>query len=320
MTYSVAIRTLGTSPCLRQELESIHSQTVAPEKIVIYIAEGYAKPAFTVGREEYVWVRKGMISQRALQYKEIGSDCILLLDDDVRLSPDSVQRMLEAMEGNQMDCVGADTFKNHLMSVKGKLFAAVTGWVFPHYDERWAFKIHDCGSFSYINNPKKGLYLSQSCAGPCSLWKKNALLRLRWEDELWLEKLGFAYGDDMLEFYKLYVNGGRLGILFDSGVENLDAKTASSDHHANIRKFYTRSIASFLVWHRAIFVPRRTALARVWPALSFSMKSLWLLLVNALAAIAARDVKVLWYYIIGLRDGIRFVKSQEYKNLPSYDS
>ena len=38
MSYSVAIRTLGTSPVFRQELESLHRQTVMPERILIYIA------------------------------------------------------------------------------------------------------------------------------------------------------------------------------------------------------------------------------------------------------------------------------------------
>lgn len=38
MNYSVAIRTLGTSvESLRLELESLHQQTILPEKIIIYI-------------------------------------------------------------------------------------------------------------------------------------------------------------------------------------------------------------------------------------------------------------------------------------------
>ena len=84
LTYSVAIRTLGKSPeTLRAELESLHAQTVKPEKIIIYLAKGYERPSFTVGYEEYVLVNKGMVAQRALPYDEIDSECVLLLDDDV---------------------------------------------------------------------------------------------------------------------------------------------------------------------------------------------------------------------------------------------
>ena len=61
--YSIAIRTLGTSgEKFVRELESIKRQTVQPEKVVIYIAEGYKRPDYTIGKEEYVWVKKGMMN------------------------------------------------------------------------------------------------------------------------------------------------------------------------------------------------------------------------------------------------------------------
>ena len=53
MTYSIAIRTLATNAdVLRVELESITRQTVKPDKVKVYIAEGYDRPEFTVGDEE----------------------------------------------------------------------------------------------------------------------------------------------------------------------------------------------------------------------------------------------------------------------------
>lgn len=54
--------------------------------------------------------------------------------------------------------------------------------------------------------------------------EKASLLKIHLEDELWLDSLGFAYGDDELEFYKLHVNGGKLMVSFDGGISNLDAK------------------------------------------------------------------------------------------------
>ena len=84
-SYSIAIRTLGTAgEKFRQELESIRQQTVQPERVVVYIAEGYSRPDLTGGNEEYVWVRKGMMAQRILPYDEIESPFILMLDDDRR--------------------------------------------------------------------------------------------------------------------------------------------------------------------------------------------------------------------------------------------
>lgn len=121
MNYSVAIRTLGTSvESLRLELESLHQQTILPEKIIIYIARGYTRPAFTVGKEEYVEVDKGMVSQRALRYKEISSEYILMLDDDVVLAPDSVERLIGQMRDTGAHCIAVDTFKNHKLKVSAK--------------------------------------------------------------------------------------------------------------------------------------------------------------------------------------------------------
>ena len=140
LTYSIAIRTLATNPdVLKRELESIVLQTAQPEKVVIYIAEGYVRPSYTIGKEEYVWVRKGMVAQRALEYREIASDVILMLDDDVELAEDSAERMLAAIEEG-MDCVAADTFKNQNMSWKQKVVAFLSNFVYARKDDGWAFK------------------------------------------------------------------------------------------------------------------------------------------------------------------------------------
>ena len=65
LSYSVAIRTLGTAgEVFREELLSLGRQTVPPERVMIYIAEGFPRPDFQVGNEEYRWVRKGMMAQQ----------------------------------------------------------------------------------------------------------------------------------------------------------------------------------------------------------------------------------------------------------------
>ena len=83
MSYSVAIRTLGTSgEKYVRELVSIKELTIQPDRVVVYIAEGFARPSFQIGKEEYVWVKKGMVAQRALAYNEIDSEYILLFQKD----------------------------------------------------------------------------------------------------------------------------------------------------------------------------------------------------------------------------------------------
>ena len=319
MTYSVAIRTLGTSPALLTELESIHRQTVLPEKILIYIAEGYNRPEFTVGKEEYKWVSKGMVRQRALPYEDIESEFILFLDDDVDLAPDTAELLLNAADYYSADCVGADTFKNQDMLIKSKLFAAVTNLVFPRPNDRWAFKIHRNGSFTYNNNPKDGFYLSQSCAGPAWLCRRDVFLALHFEDELWLDNMGFAFGDDVLETYKLYKNGFKLGVYYGSGIKNLDAKSSSGVFQKGEKRFYVRSYATFVLWWRMIFdFKDQSVFSSLLSALSFGFKTAWLLLINTFAAILLRKIKIPYYYVKGIKDGWQFVHSDDYRRIPSY--
>ena len=316
MTYSVAIRTLGTNPTiLKRELESVARQTVQPEKVVVYIAQGYERPAFTVGNEEYVWVKKGMVAQRALKYDEIDSDVVLMLDDDVELADDSAERMLNALEDNEADCVAADSFCNQGMSVKGKILAAVTNGVFPRRDDGWAFKMRRDGSFSYNDCPKSNFCLTETFSGPCWMVRKKSLEKMRLQDELWMEKMGFPYGEDAVESYKFFLNGYKCGVLYDSGVLNLDAKTSSGGYHADVRKFYTRSYGQLTTWWRMIYESRD----KQWLSVAaFSAKALWQMLLHLVLGVAKCDFRIPVNYIKGMKDAVAFVRSDEYKDIPSY--
>lgn len=320
LTYSVAIRTLGLSvSTLKEELLSIAQQTIQPERVLIYIAKGYERPGFTIGCEEYVWVEKGMLAQRALPYTEITSGCILLLDDDVRLNTDSAERMLKAMERYDADCVGADVFSNHEMSLKNKLYALAVNLVHPHHDENWAFKIHRNGSFSYIAHPTKSFYWSQSCSGPAALWKKDTLIRLHLEDERWIDTLGFAYGEDALTYYKLYRNGYKLGILFDAGIHNLNAGTSSSIYRKAPQRMYIRTKAMFLIWHRSLYLPASHSLKeKTLTVIAFTLKLLWMFPMVCAAAMLSFHAKSVVLYFKGIYDGWKFTSSTIYRTLPNY--
>lgn len=313
LTYSIAIRTLGTGgDTYRRQLESITRQSVQPQRVVVYIAEGYDAPAFRVGREEYVAVPKGMVAQRALSYSEITSDCILMLDDDVELHPDTALRLLNAMESNNADCVAADTFANHLLAAKRKLLAAATAWVFPSDRQKEAFRIRRCGAFSYLRNPANGVtYPSQSAAGPAAMWRKDRFLAIHYDDEVWLDKDSYAYGDDQLCFYKLYANGGRLFVLFDSGAVHLDSRNSSGAFRRDAaRRMYVRTKNAFCIWYRSIYAPAPSRLT----AASFAFRSVW----NAAIAMVSLQPALINSYFRGLRDGIRFVRSEAYRRIPPY--
>jgi hypothetical protein len=84
MQYTAVIRTLGTAGEKYQKLlNSLIAQTIKPKDIIVYIADGYPIPKETVGVERYVYVKKGMVAQRALPYKEVETEYMLCLDDDL---------------------------------------------------------------------------------------------------------------------------------------------------------------------------------------------------------------------------------------------
>ncbi len=338
LRYSIAIRTLGTAgEKFRQELESIARQTIQPERVIVYVAEtsGVKFVDGTIGREEYRYVRKGMVAQRALPYEELTSPYLLLLDDDVELAPDSAERLLKSLVANEADAMGADCFKNQDMSPLLKTFAVLTNWVAPHRDERWAYKVTRTGAFSYLSAGKvaegkqvkreigkEGFCLAtQKLDGPCVMWKKDSMLALHWEDELWMDRLSeFAYGDDLVESYKCYVNGGKLMLNYDAGVNYLNAKTASSTYHHTHRKYYIRALMSALIWYRVRYQINVKCKMKNEKLIvtAFALKCVWLLLVNLIAGVLLLDLRIPVYYVQGLVDAWRFAHSEEYKRIPTY--
>ena len=319
-SYSIAIRTLGTSgEKFVRELESIKRQTIQPEKVIIFIAEGYKRPEYTIGKEEYIWVKKGMMYQRVLRYDEIDTPLIMLLDDDVELADDSAQKLIEALDEHNFDCVSAVTFRNYKISLRKKIYIAVTNLVFPHWSDTWAVKIHSNGSFSYNNSVKRDIYLSQSGSGPASLWKKSVFHDLNLTDELWLEQFGFPYGEDVVMFNKLHKNGYRLGMHYNCGIKHLNAQSSSGVFQKNPKKFYTRSMATLMIWHRTCFNLKGLPLyKKTWAAITFTLKTMWLLLVHIGSSFYLRSPKVLWYYSRGIYEGLKKIRSKEYSQIPNY--
>lgn len=201
------------------------------------------------------------------------------------------------------------------MAIIQKIKAIISSGAMPRRDDGWAFKQRIDGSFSYNNNPKNNFCLTQTFAGPCWMIKKSVLIDIRLQDELWLDDLGFAYGDDAVESYKIFRNGYKMGVLYDSGVVNLDGKSVSSKYHSNLRKFYTRSLGMFIIWHRMLYL---NSTNRCVVAIAFFAKSLWQLVLHVIIAMVTLRIKVVSNFINGLLDAIRFIKSDKYKSLPSY--
>ncbi len=317
LTYSVAIRTLGLSrESLTKTLQGVFRQTYAPETVNIYIAEGYEIPDFRVGTERYIYVGKGMMSQRALDYEEIDSDIILMLDDDIYLDSDVAQRMVREMETGSWDLLGADIFACHNLPISLKAKTFLTSLVRPHHSTEIAFRLHPSGAFSYISSPSHTVYPSDTCGGPIMMWRLDSFRSIRATDECWIDRFGFSYGDDALLSYKAKANGLKVGVDFRGGFTNLDAATSSKRYKANPERFYIRSLLITMTWWRMLYKPEENGKHGSIKALTAWVTRSFLTFPSIIgASLASRSLQPLCLHIRGIRDGLS--KSRK-ASLPPY--
>jgi len=315
--YTVVIRTLGMAGEKYQKLlDTLCIQTIQPEKILVYIAEGYAIPKETCGKEEYIRCPKGMIAQRSLSFDEVETEWILFCDDDISFEKDSVERLYNGlvMMGTDSMCISPDTFPNHKATVKQKLkYCALL--TFPHWRKNWAFRIRESCHYSYNNNPSKVLR-TQSAAFPCCLIKKEAYKKIHFEDERFLDDFKYALGDDLLFFYKLYRMGFVPLVHFDSGVVHQDAGTSHIKNEAEI--FRLSNAASFTVWHRSRYLTHKSFFGKMWCAICYWTTVFSHILCFTVVGIVKRNFTTVKFFVSGIRYGVGYVKSEKYKSLVPY--
>lgn len=267
MNYSVVIRTLGKAgEAYKKTLNSLAQQTIQPKAIVVYIAEGYPLPKETIGSEQYVYVRKGMVAQRALRYDEVTTEYILFLDDDVYLPPIAVETLYKELVEHKGDVISPCVFYNHKASIKSKIIRSLTAKeVCRFWGDRWAYKVQRTTGFSYLNNPAKPVYESQTNAGPCFFCKKEDFLKAQLEEELWLDEAPYALPEDQVMFYKMHLCGLKVLTSFDSGVVHLDAGSTtanSEDRLANL--IYSEYRNKLIFWYKFIYSYEKSLVKKVW--------------------------------------------------------
>lgn len=314
ISYTVVIRTLGTAGDKYQQLlDSIKRQTIQPEKILVYIAEGYSLPKETIGREEYIYVKKGMVAQRALDYVEVNSEYILFLDDDVFLPEKSVEMLYKYLSENNADVISPDVFPNAERSFVGKLMMFISGRMKARKDDGlWGYKVMRNSGYSYNNNPKFGVYLSQTNAGPCFFCKKEDFLSIHFKDELWMDKEKYALGDDQVMFYKMYLLGLKQLTWFNSGIKHLDAGTTMRNEERVRMLIYSDFRFKTIFWHRFIYTPDKCVISRIWSVLCI----LYALLFTLIISLLKFDFNIFILKFKAIKDAINFINSDEYKKIP----
>ncbi len=312
MEYTAVIRTLGKGGDYYQKtLDSLILQSIPPSAIIVYIAEGYALPTETVHREQYVYVKKGMVAQRALQYTEVKTEYILFLDDDVYLPPTGVETLYHELLQYKGDVISPYVFYNHKKSIKEKIRLTVFGReVCRLFGNKWGFKVLYTAGFSYINNPKKAVYESQTNAGPCFLCRKKDFLKIKYEDELWLDETPYAFPDDQVMFYKMYLSGLNILTSYDSEIIHLDAGSSTGNVDRTCKVIYSEYRNKLIFWHRFIYSNEKNYLLRLWKIVCIiyiyvlqSMNAIYKLLKGKKA-----EARV---FFLGIKDALIFIRKRK---------
>ena len=306
--YTAVIRTLGTAgEKYQQLLDSLQAQTIAPQAIIVYIAEGYPLPKESIGTERYVYVKKGMVAQRALPYDEVQTEWMLFLDDDLYLPPNFVERLYGQIIENDADVISPDIFPNHERSFLGKMMMAISGRMLPHSDDgKWGYKVIRTGGYSYNNHPTKSVYQSQTNAGACFLCRKGDFEKIHFDDELWMDNLSYAQGDDQVMFYKMYLHGLKQITLYGSGIVHLDAGDNLNPQKEKML-LYADLRFKILFWYRFLYSQEKNYFMKMWDVMCL-MYLLFFALFISLVKCKWDILKAKWQAV---RDARSLIKSGE---------
>lgn len=313
MQYTAVIRTLGTAGEKYQKLlNSLIAQTIKPKDIIVYIADGYPIPKETVGVERYVYVKKGMVAQRALPYKEVETEYMLCLDDDLEFPSNTVECMFQLLSKYNADVVSPDIFPNAQRAWTSEIMMTISGRMRARRcDNVWGYKVMRNGGYSYNKKPLKEVYFSQTNAGACFLCKKDDYLKIRFEEELWMDSMSYALGEDQVMFYKMYCNGLKQLTWYNHHFVHLDAGGNMTPEKEQMR-LYGDLYFKTVFWHRFIYKPETSCILKLWDIICLCYMYCFTILIS-LVKFEFAILNTKWSAII---DGWTFVKSDKYKQLP----
>lgn len=312
MQYTAVIRTLGAAGKKYQRLlDSLNQQTIAPQNILVYIAEGYQLPKETIGKERYIYVKKGMVAQRALPYHEVKTEYILFLDDDLAFPPNTVEEMYDALINHHGDVISPDIFPNATRTLKSELMMTISGRMRARRcDKTWGYKVMRNGGYSYNKHPQE-VMPSQTNAGACFLCRKDEFLRVHFEEELWLDDTSYPLGEDQVMYYKMFLKGFKILTWYKHGFVHLDAGGNMSPEKEQ-KLIYADFRFKTIFWHRFIWQCEKSLLLKLWSIVCIIYTFGFALGISILKG----EWKIFRLKRDAIKDGIAFINSESYKKLP----
>ena len=320
ISYSVAIRTLGTAGEKYEKLmNSIKSQNIQPEKIIVVLPYGYTVPQYQLGSEKFVFCEKGMVRQRIEALKYIDSDYTLFCDDDVEFENGFIEKLAEPIIDYGYSCSAGpllsffppNTPKYWLSSIIGGACVMINGRKSNYV------RILKTGGWSYsydIDLKKHLFYNTESFAWTCFMASTDSSKKIHFSDELWCEKNGFAAFEDRVFSYKMSVNDFKCCIVSDAKYIHNDGKTSVAS--VKLEPIYAGAFNHYVFWHRFIYLLQKNSFSKLKSRVAINyyicMSTLHSLIELGFKKKTFEAHKAL---LQGFRDAKKYVKSSEYLNL-----
>lgn len=270
ISYSIVIRTLGnTGEKYRMMLDSIRRQTVAPEEVIVVIPYGYDLD-YELGDERIVRCEKGMVTQRVVGIDECQSENMLVLDDDILLPDDFVEKMHGYMVCRSLDCVlayggGGSVSEPKHIPIRQKLKpfikrlrGAYTGqYYYSNRKSEYFDVIMPTGGHKTYVKCEEGL--CQAGCFQCFYMRSEKAKAVNFGDERWLEQGSiskYAAYDDAVFFYKAYLNGCRIAYTSTTNYCHLDAgagRVAKSRLESKRIRLYSIARNRTIFWRKHLW-------------------------------------------------------------------
>lgn len=319
MGYSILIRTLGKAGIkYAQMLECIDKLNRRPDEVIVAIPHGYDLPNERLGYERFVRTDKGMVRQRAQGINFVQSEYVLLLDDDLYFDSDFVDRLNTPIELGIAD-VSIPPLPELLPCGRGAIHSCIAGSAVPMLLNKkdYFLRILRSGGYSYNRNAAnsdKGYYYAETAPGACAYLSVNTFRSIRFEEEDWLEKYGYAMGEDQVFFYKLFLCGYRTVCVAGAKMVHLDAVTSTG---GNIEKAaFGAGWFKVIFWRRFIFDVEKNYFLRIadWMCFCYCMYSnISVSRIKALFSLSKKQY--LTSLLSGKRAANEFLKSDEYYSI-----
>lgn len=319
--YSVAIRTIGKAGEKYQKLlNSIKNSEIQPRKVIVVLPQGCKKPQERLGNEEFVFCKKSMIQQRLEALKYINSEYTLFLDDDIQFDEKFVEKLLKPLVEKQFDCSTGPLFSFFPASKVGKIAGTLTCSVSKSIFNRDMYvKILRSGgwSYHYFDTNIEHYYPTESFAWTCFMIRTEVMRKLYMEDEIeWIEKYGYAYGDDRVMAYKLVKKGYKACVVSNANYEHLDAKTSiGNTENGNINSIFGLPYMQVIFWKRFIQDLETKKIQKIINRIWFEYWKISMTGYHTIKLLKPGYFSCWKAFQNGLKAGKQFVQSDEYKKL-----